>query len=345
VKAKLIWLTLPVLVLATISALIFWPKPKPVSPLSDFTPDVSAKLKTRLATPPNLDSTDAKITPKVNIPHYLVFNLDTGRVYLASGAAQRIAPASFTKVLTAAVALDLGYPDQLLTTTKSSVDRVPTVLGLRVGEQLVLSDLLRAAIATSANDAAATIAEGIAIQNGHNLAGFLDLMNQKAALLGMADSHFNTPDGLDDSGQFTTLIDMAKLVQQTAINYPEILKAAASNREDIILGPTHAGYYLSNWNGLLGLYTGVFGLKIAYTEAAGYSTIVLSNRNDIRLAVLLTGADSLIERDTAAALLLDEAFVAEGLPRVNLSQAALKRQYKIWDDFIKETRAALKNSN
>lgn len=340
-KAKLIWLTLPILVLATISAFIFWPKPKPVSPLLDFTPDVSAKLKTRLATPPGLDLAGAKIIPKVTLPHYLVFNLDTGRVYLASGAATRIAPASFTKVLTAAVALDLGYPDQLLTTTKSSVDKVPTILGLRVGEQLTVSDLLRAAIATSANDAAATIAEGIATQNGNNLAGFLDLMNQKAALLGMTESRFNNPDGLDDPNQFTTLIDLAKLVQQTAINYPEILKAAASNREDILEGPTHAGYYLSNWNGLLGLYPGVFGLKIAYTETAGYSTIVLSNRNDLRLAVLLTGADSLIKRDTAAALLLDEAFASEGLPRANLTQAAFKRQYKIWDDFIKKTRAAL----
>ncbi len=340
-KVKLIWLTVAVLPLAVTAALVFWPKPKPISPLADFTPDLSPKLKTRLVVTPDLDLTSAKSLPKIPVPHYLVFNLDTGRAYLASAAADRVAPASFTKLLTTQVALDLGFSDQLLTATQNSVNRVPTVLGLLPGEQLTLKDLLRAAIATSANDAASTLAEGVAVQNGLASAGFLDLMNQKAALLGMNESRFNTPDGLDDSKQYTTLVDLAKLVQQTAAAYPEILMAAASNREDIAPGKTHTGYYLSNWNGLLGLYPGVFGLKIAYTGDAGYSTIVLSARNNLRLAVILTGADSLMERDSTAAQLLDSAFALEKVPPANLTQAALKRQYKIWDDFIKKTRAEL----
>ncbi|MBI2310606.1 D-alanyl-D-alanine carboxypeptidase, partial [Candidatus Collierbacteria bacterium] len=219
--------------------------------------------------------------------------------------------------------------------------KIPTVLGLKIGEQFKLSELLRATIATSANDAAATIAEGIASQNGLNQTDFIALMNQKAALLKMENSHFANPDGLDDDAQFSTLIDIAKLVQNTIKNYPEILSAAASDREDIKESKTHGFYYLSNWNGLLGVYPGVFGLKIAFTENAGNSIIVLSERSKVRLAVIVTGAKSLYDRDASAASLLDQAFAIEKIPPANVSQWQLKQHYKVWNDLIIKTRAEL----
>ena len=332
-KASVLW--------TTIVALIFGGNL--LSPQINFNPDFTAKLSERTSDSPKLDLVSAKKAVGLTGIRYLAYNLDSGKVYFASGVTDQIAPASFTKILTAQVALDLGFPDQLLSATKTSVDKIPTILGLKVGEQFKLSELLRATIATSANDAAATIAEGIASQNGLNPTDFIALMNQKAALLKMDGSHFANPDGLDDDAQFSTLIDIAKLVQNTVKNYPEILSAAASDREDIKESKTHGFYYLSNWNGLLGVYPGVFGLKIAFTENAGYSTIVLAERSKVRLVVIVAGAKSLYDRDAAAASLLDHAFGLEKIPAANITQWQLKQHYKVWNDLINKTKSEILN--
>lgn len=320
----------------------FWPEKKLISPATSFTPNLGEKLTVKVAPSLPLNfSGVATLDSLAPIPHYLVFNLDNGRVYAAKAVDDRLSPASFTKLLTSQVALDLGFSDQLLTATKTSVDKVPTILGLKVGEQLKLTDLLRAAIATSGNDAATTLAEGVAAQNGLGFSDFISLMNHKATLLKMTASHFANADGLDDPDQYSTLADIAKLVVNAVKNYPEILAAAASDRADIEKSSTHDRYYLPNWNGLLGIYPGVFGGKIAYTDTVGYSTIVLGQRNGVRLAALATGAQSILERDLTAAALLDAGFIAEKIKPVNLTKYPLNLRYKAWGDLARQIRAEL----
>ena len=336
------WWLFPIAFFVGFSLIFFWPGKKLLSPATDFTPNLTEKIAAKVspALPLNFTGTTT-LDSLAPIPHYLVFNLDTGRVYAAKAEGERISPASFTKLLTGQVALDLGFPDQLLTATKTSVDKVPTILGLKVGEQLPLTDLLRAAIATSANDAAATLAEGVATQNGLRFSDYIALMNHKASLLKMAASHFANPDGLDDSDQYSTLTDIAKLVVNAVKNYPEIMTAAASDRQDIAKDTTHGRYYLPNWNGLLGIYPGVFGGKIAYTDSAGYSTIVMAQRNGVRLAALLTGAESILERDLAAAALLDAGYIAEKIKPVNLTKYPLNLRYQAWGDLARQIRGEL----
>lgn len=339
---QLKWGLFPVIFLLGFLITFFWPGKKLFSPLTDFTPNLTEKLAAKVSPPLPLNFTPAATLDSLApIPHYLVFNLENGKVYAAKAVGDRLSPASFTKLLTAQVALDLGFSDQLLTATKTSIDKVPTILGLKVGEQLKLTDLLRAAIATSGNDAAATLAEGVAAQNGLGFSDFISLMNHKAALLEMAASHFANADGLDDPDQYSTLADIAKLVVNAVKNYPEIVSAAASDRQDIEKSSTHDRYYLPNWNGLLGIYPGVFGGKIAYTDTAGYSTIVLAERNGVRLAALATGANSILERDLAAAALLDAGFIAEKIKPVNLTKYPLNIRYKAWGDLARQIRAEL----
>lgn len=289
-----------------------------------------------------LDFTQAQLVDSLEeIPRYLVYNADTLQVYAAKNYDKSFPPASFTKLLTTQVALDLVSPNQLLTTTASSIDKVPTVLGLKIGEQLTASELVRASIATSANDAASTLAEGTANLFNLRLNNFFDLMNTKASLLGMMNSHFSTPDGLDDDNQYSTLIDVSKLIHNVQKNYPEILSAGSSDRNDIEANDLHGRYYLSNWNGLLGIYPGVDGLKIAYTGDAGHGTIVTAKTNGLSLVVIVSGTDSIPERDLAAASLLDIALINEGYSPVNLTKADLQIRYKQWNDLIKQTREEL----
>ncbi len=306
-------------------------------------PDQTEKISKKISSPFNLDISNAKtVTSLNNIPRYIVYNNDTGKVYYAKGADLRMAPASFTKLLSTQVVLDLIPKEYMVTATKASIDKIPTVLGLKEGEKFSVSDLLRGAIATSANDAAQTLADGAAEAVGINPVEFIYYMNAKAQLLGLKNSHFVNPDGLDDQNQYSTLLDLAKLVNNVQKNYPDILTAAKSDNEDIQQTADHGYYYLPNWNGLLGVYPGVSGLKIAYTEDAGYSTIVTATRDGQSMVAIVSGADSYMERDLAAADLLDAGFLALGQKPISISKNNLNVHYKVWGDLARKIQAELK---
>ena len=306
-------------------------------------PDQTEKISQKIATPPALDISKAKTVSSLkSIPRYLVYNSDSSKVYYAKSADVRLSPASFTKLLSSQVVLDLVPKEYMITATKESIDKVPTVLGLKEGEKLSVADLLRGAIATSANDAAQTLADGAAKAVGISKPEFIYYMNAKAQLLGLKNSHFSNPDGLDEQNQYSTLLDIAKLVNNVQKNYPDILDAAKSNNQDIQKTADHGFYYLPNWNGLLGVYPGVTGMKIAYTEDAGYSTIVTATREGYSMVALVSGADSYLERDLAAADLLDAGFLAVGLEPIKINKNQLNVHYKEWGDLARKIQAELK---
>lgn len=340
-------IVLILLSLATIAAVIVLVLPKiiPVNLISPFFqgPDQTAKISQKIATPSVLDVSKAKTVSSLeNIPRYLVYNSDTNKVYYAKNSEVRLSPASFTKLLSSQVALDLVPIEYLITATKESVDKVPTILGLKVGEKISVSDLLRGAIATSANDAAQTLADGAAKSVGISPNEFIYYMNAKASLLGLKNSHFTNPDGLDDQNQYSTLLDIAKVVNNVQKNYPDILEAAKSDNKDIQKTADHGFYYLPNWNGLLGVYPGVTGMKIAYTEEAGYSTIVTATREGYSMVALVSGTDSYLERDLAAADLLDAGFLALGLEPIKINKNNLNLHYKEWGDLARKIQAEIK---
>ena len=334
------------LLLAVIPGIIFaLPKILKSDLISPFFqgPDQTEKISQRVSPPPVLDISKVKTVSSLeNIPRYLVYNSDSNRVYYAKGADIRLSPASFTKLLSTQIALDLVPKEYMITATKQSIDKVPTILGLKEGEIISVSDLLRGAIATSANDAAQTLADGAAKAVGISPVEFIYYMNAKAQLLGLKNSHFSNPDGLDEQNQYSTLLDIAKLVNNVQKNYPEIMEAAQSDNEDIQKTADHGFYYLPNWNGLLGVYPGVTGLKIAYTEEAGYSTIVSAKREGYSMVAIVSGADSYLERDLAAADLLDAGFLAVGLEPIKVNKNQLNIHYKEWGDLARKIQAELK---
>ncbi len=313
-----------------------------ISPFSkgkDQSEKISAKVSTF-----NLDFSKSKtLTALENVPRYLVYNQETGLVYYSKGTEIKMSPASFTKLLSAQIALDLIPLDTPITVTAKSIEKVPTVLGLKAGEILSAADLLRGAIATSANDSAQALADGAAEKAGIYSSEFVYYMNKKAELLGMTHSHFANPDGLDEQNQYSTLVDISRLVNNVQRNYPDILAAGKSDNQDIGLASEHGKYYLPNWNGLLGIYPGVDGLKIAYTEEAGYSTIVTALRDGMKVVAIVSGTDSYLERDRAAADLLDAAFLTKGLPPVRVSTLMLNRRYQVWGDLARKIRSEIKS--
>lgn len=340
---KIIIIAIPVL-LAICAAALFFVYKKPltlISPFSsgkDYTDKISQKISIF-----NLDFSKSKeLSTLEKVPRYIVFNKDTGLVYYSKNSGVRLAPASFTKLLSSQIVIDLIPLTTQITVESKSIDKVPTVLGLKAGEIISAQDLLRGAIATSANDSAQVLADGAAKEAGIYQNEFIYYMNVKAQLLGMEHSHFANPDGLDDQNQYSTLEDIARLINNVEKNYPDVLAAAKSDNQDIEISETHGRYYLPNWNGLLGVYPGVDGLKIAYTEDAGYSTIVTATRENFSVVAIVSGTDSYLERDRAAADLLDAAFMTQGIQPVRVTTLMLNRHYQVWGDLARKIRSELK---
>lgn len=305
--------------------------------------DYTDKIELRVDNSFKLDlSTSKELSTLENVPRYIVYNQDTGQVYYSKGSNLRLSPASFTKLLSAQVALDFLPVTEKIEVHEESINKVPTILGLKKGEIFLLKDILRGSIATSANDAAQVIADEVSRKYEMVNQEFIYYMNKKSTLLGMNHSHFKNPDGLDDQYQYSTLEDISKLVNNVQKNYPDILEAAKSDNIDIATSSAHGYYYLPNWNGLLGVYPGVDGLKIAYTEEAGYSTIVTAQRDNKRMVSIVSGTGSYIERDRAAADLLDAAFLYEGLQPISVSKNKLNLRYKTWGDLARKIREEIR---
>ena len=341
---KKLWALLPIfLVVSLIIGYFFYQSNQPlVNPFGGLYDDQSSRVKSRITPALVLNFSNTQSMPTLEkVPRYLVYNSKDGRVYYSKNAKELFSPASFTKLLSAEVSLDLLSLDKKIEATKKSIDKIPTILGIKEGEKFTVEELLRGAIATSANDAAQTLADGAALQNNLSEKQFIHLMNAKAIFMGMNNSHFANPDGLDDQTQFSTLEDIAIMINNVQKNYPEIITAGNSNNQDIETNFEHGHYYLPNWNGLLGVYPGVTGLKIAYTEGAGYSTIITASQSGIPVVAIVSGTASYIERDLAAADLLDAAFMAEKISPKKITKWQVNKKYKVWGDLAKKIKSEL----
>jgi len=345
VKRNLL-ITLTIFITASLTGYYLYNQPNIplLSPLLRQTapPDLTNKLNQKLSSPPELDY-QAVSTPEGTPKYvsYLLYQPRTGRVYASNNEDIRLSPASFTKLMTAMVALDIALPTQLLSATKETIDKEPTILGLKENEQLSILELIRGAISTSANDAAATLAEGTASIYGQDTDYFIFLMNQKAQLMSLKDTHFQNPEGYDDHNQYSTLEDLSTLIHNVQQNYPDIADAGSADREDLAATSTHGFYYLPNWNGLLNIYPGVTGLKIAYTENASYSTIITATREDAPINLILIGAKSIKERDQLAASLLDFAYQKEKIKAARITEKDLQKKYDQWKELAEKIKAEL----
>lgn len=217
-------------------------------------------------------------------------------------------PASLVKMMTAAVALDRLAPDTVLTVPAGapSVGAAVggTAMGLIPGERLSLRDLLYGMLLPSGNDAAYTIAEGVA---GSQQA-FAALMNAKAAALGMRGTHFVQGYGLDDAGQYSTARDLARLARYDLLHYPVFDAIVATTDHLIGLGRTHPAFSLHNRDQLLGVYPGAFGVKTGTTPAAGQNLVAAVRRDGHRIIVAVLGSQ---DRYADATALLNYAVAVD----------------------------------
>lgn len=211
----------------------------------------------------------------------LLMDADSGRVLYAQSPHTRHKIASTTKIMTALVAIENGRLSNKVTVSKSATLAEGSSMYLKPGQQLTLETLLYGLMLCSGNDAALAVAEAV----GGNVPDFVTMMNEKAVALGMTDTSFANPNGLDDPAHYSTAYDMAKLACAAIKN--ETLLRIVSTRQITIRGQT-----LTNHNKLLSHMDNCLGLKTGYTKAAGRTLVTCAVQDNRRLvAVTLCDGD------------------------------------------------------
>lgn len=264
-----------------------------------------------------------------NASSYLVADLDTGNILAEKNSEKPLPIASLTKVMTAVVALDLALPSDVFQVSETASRIIPTKIGVEPGEKMTLNELLNATLLTSANDAAQVIKEGVDQKYGEKV--FIKAMNEKAKFLGLKNSSFANPQGFDDPNNYSSTQDLATLTHYAINNYPLIKEIVKKDYEYLPASQNHKKYDLYNWNGLIGVYPNVFGVKIGNTDKAETTTIVVSEREGKDIIAVLLGAPDVLQRDLWAGELLDLGFEkAMNLPPVLVNENQLQAKYNTW---------------
>ena len=229
----------------------------------------------------------------------------TGTVLFAKEADTPMPMASITKVMTLLLtfeALEAGKVsrEDLVPVSEHAYDMGGSQIWLEPGEQMTLDEMLRAICVASANDAAVAVAEYIGGSEG----AFVEMMNNKAAQLGMTNTHFMNACGLDTADHYSTARDIALLSREMLNNHPEVTEYTTIWMDSLRGGQTQ----LINTNKLLKRYQGINGLKTGTTSGARVCISASAERDGLKLIAVVLGSPSSEERFTSATTMLDYGF-------------------------------------
>lgn len=231
----------------------------------------------------------------------------TGQVLYARNEHQAMEPASVTKIMTLLLtmeAIDGGkiHYDDVVTVSAHAASMGGSQVYLSEGEQITVEDLIKSVCVSSGNDAAVALAEYVS--GVEEL--FVEAMNEKAAALGMSDTHFENPTGLTAKGHVTSAYDIALMSRELIFHHPDI-----RNYTTIWMDTIRDGSFgLSNTNKLVRYYDGCTGLKTGYTSSAGYCMSATAEKDGMELIAAVMHAPTADLRNTDAKALLNYGFSA-----------------------------------
>lgn len=217
----------------------------------------------------------------------VVMELDSGEVLYAKDAHTARPMASTTKLMTALLAAEMLPLQTEITVSAEAVAVEGSALGLRAGDTITLSDLLTGLLLASGNDAANVTAEAVA----GDLPSFASLMNAKAAVLGMENSGFVTPSGLDAEGHAASAYDMA-LLGRAVLQNDFLRQVCATQSARVYFGNPKREVWVSNHNRLLKLSDDCIGMKTGFTKKSGRCLVSAAERDGVTIVVAtLNGGD------------------------------------------------------
>jgi len=234
-----------------------------------------------------LTTSSASFAVSTSAESAMLIEADSGDVIYQKDADTRRGPASTTKIMTAIIAIERCPLDKVVTVAPEAAGVEGSSVYLYAGERITMESLLYALMLQSANDAAAAIAYEVA----GGIDEFAALMNEKAAELGLKDTHFANPHGLDDEDHYTTARELAMIARYALGN--ETFKEIVSTKKKSI--PMHNGEatrVLINHNRLLRTYDDIIGVKTGFTKKTGRTLVSAAERDGVTLiAVTLSDGD------------------------------------------------------
>ena len=254
----------------------------------------------------------------------ILMDVATGTILYEQDAHTPLAPASVTKVMTMLLIMEaidsgaIGWQD-MVTASESAAAKGGSQIYLKVGEQMPVSDMVKAIAVSSAHDCACAMAEHIAGSE----AAFVEKMNSRAKELGMNDTHFVNCTGLDDDAAAadhkTSAHDIAVMSRELLKNHPDIKKYTTIWMDTLRNGT----FGLSNTNKMVRFYPGATGLKTGFTSKAGYCLSSSAQRDGMELVAVVMGAKTSAERFSACKSLLDYGFSTYALVTPQVEQMSV----------------------
>ena len=236
--------------------------------------------------------------PPVAARAYVVENAATGEVLAAKAAHARLPMASLTKLMTALLTMENTNKDDTVRVEGPAPSVGESTINLQAGERLKVKDLLAAALIQSANDAAYALAADV----GGSVKKFIGMMNERAAELGLDNTHYVVPDGLDTPGHYSSAMDTYTLARED-MKHALFRHIVAQSGGEIAGGRT-----LYAWNDLLKTYPGAIGIKTGHTDLAGWSEIAAAERDGVTMYAVILGGPTRGKRNRDLGALLDWGF-------------------------------------
>ena len=240
-------------------------------------------------------------TLNLNSRSCVVIDRLTQSILYGKNEKNKVKMASTTKIMTAMVVLENSSLDTTVEASKKAAGTGGSRLGLKTGDKITIRDLMYGLMLCSGNDAAVCLAESV----GGSIEGFAELMNTKAQELGLSNSHFESPHGLDSDQHYTTAYELA-LLSDYALKNPTFLNIVGTKNHTVTINGTPKT--LSNTNELLGNLEGVYGIKTGFTNGANRCLVTACKRGDMDIICVVLGADTKNFRTKDSIKLIEYSF-------------------------------------
>lgn len=273
--------------------------------------------------------------PMINSRIGIIYDRKSGRIIWGKNENKKSAMASTTKIMTCIVVIENANLNDEIKISAKAAGTGGSRLGLKKDDKITIKDLLYGLMLRSGNDAAVALAEYV----GKDKEGFANLMNKKAKELGLKDTHFVTPHGLDDPEHYTTAYELAKIADYALKN--EMFAKIVGTKEHTININGYAKQ-LCNTNELLGYLQGVSGVKTGFTNNAGRCLVTSVNRNDFEIITVVLGADTKKIRTADSINLIEYAY--ENYKYLNIEDI-VNEKFGNWKEINKKRIQVEKGKN
>ena len=261
----------------------------------------SNKKETTLLVNSNEQENDKETEVQISSPIALIYDRASGKIMYEKNGNKQTPMASTTKMMTAIVVLENANLKDVVTIDSKAAGVGGSRLGLKKNDKITVNDLLYGLLLRSGNDAAVALANYV----GGSIEGFAEMMNEKANEMGLCNSHFVVPHGLDNQGHYTTAYELAKMADY-ALKIEKFKQIVSTYSTTITIN----GYpkAINNTNNLLGKVTGVYGVKTGFTNGAGRCLVAACKRENLDIITVIIGANTNNQRTADTKELIQYAY-------------------------------------